>query len=293
MGGGDVKIPETNYNKQLKATLKGVTRSAPQFFNLTQQYAPGYTDVNLRTLAQTLFGSANAPGELAQQSAAYGMSRASDISDVMNLGPAGYAAMMRSNPGLAGSLWNQNNQAAGVFAPGSLMSQLQDTAQQQLALGGNMSQEETDALNQGTRTGLAERGIVGTTPALGLELMNRDNAMNQRLGQRIQYAQGIEGMANQDRGFLDQTSRTNAAIYDPYQQVLGRSFFGGGLSPLSLMGTLNTQQLFNPQQGQDAFNTNYNAQASAAIANANNSSAGNNALLGAGAAVIGGVAVAI
>jgi hypothetical protein len=293
MSSPDVKIPQTNYKKQLKSTLKGIKASAPAFFNLSNQYAPGYTNLNLRTLAQTLFGSPGTPGELGLQSAAYSSSRASDLTDVMNMGPAGYAALMRSNPGLAMSMFNLNNQAGEVFAPGSLMTQLQNTAQDQLALGGSMSQEETDALDQAARSRFAASGIVNTRPAVGMELLNRDSAMQQRLGQRIQYATGIEGLANQGRGFLDQAARTNASIYDPYQAVLGRSVFGGGISPLSLMGTIDTARLFNPSQGQDAFNTNYNAQASAAIANSNNSSATNNALIGGGAALIGGVAIAI
>jgi hypothetical protein len=300
MSSPTVDFSQTNYTKQLQQTLKGYQSTAGGFFNLSNQFAGPYTDLNLRTLAQTLFGSANAPGELPTLSTALTYTRGNDIADVGAMGPVAYAALLRSNPGLAMSLMEANRQGQQIFAPNSLMSRLQGIASEQLGLGGSMSPEELNIIDQGTRVGTADRGIVGTMPALGAELLNRDQYAQQRLGQRIGFATNIEGLANQDRSYLNSLASLNAGLFDPFQTVTGRGssslagmLGGGGVNPLSLMGTLNTTQLFNPNAGADAYNTNLNAQASAKIANANASSGMTGSLIGAGGAIAGGLLLAL
>jgi hypothetical protein len=293
----NVSVPQTNYKQQLQQTFKGLKSTAGGFFDLNAQYAPKYTDLNLQTMARTLFGSPNAPGQLPVSAAANTYMRGADIADIQRYGRAGYDALMQSNPGLAQSLGNANQQGAGVFAPGGLMSNLQNTAQQQLQLGGQLSPQELTQINQATRSGFSDRGMLMGNQALGAELLGRDAAMQQRLGQRLGWAQGVEGLAGQNRQYLSQLAQLNAGVYDPSQQVISRGgtalggLTAGGGSPL--MGTVQTQNLFNPQQGQDAFNTNVNAQGGAAIANANAQSGQQNALIGAGASIVGGLAIAL
>lgn len=295
-----VNVAQTNYTQQLEQTYKGLEKTAPGFFNLNNTYSPLYTNLNLRTLDQTLFGDGTTPGQLSLMRGAQTYSREGDIADIERLGPEGYRALMAANPGLAASLNNANQQGAEVFAPGSLMSTLEDTARGQLALGGELSPQEQTAQTQADRAGFADRGMTMGNQSLGAELLGRDNAMQARLGQRLGWAQGVEGAAGQDRNQLTNLAQLNAGIYDPSTQVLGRGssslaglLGGGGVNPLSLMGSVNTQTLFNPQQGADAFNTNVNAQGAAAISNSNNAAARTNGLIGAGATILGSVAVAL
>lgn len=297
MGGAPkVSAQKINLAQQLKQTLKGYQETGQGFFDLNKQFSPQYTDLNLQTLAQTLFGSKNAPGELQTGTAANTYSRGADIADIYRYGPAGYDALMRANPGLAQSLGNANAQGAATFAPGSLMTNLQDTAKSQLALGGSLSPQEQNALAESTREGFADRGMLMGNQALGAELLNRDAAMQQRLGQRIQWAQGVEGQAGQDRSYLNSLASLNAGVYDPAQLVLGRGGSalaslggsgGNGVGTAALMGTLQSQNLFNPQGGANVFAQNAQNQNQAAIANANSQAATNSGYLQAGASLLG------
>lgn len=300
MSSPKVSIPQTNFKQQQKQTLKGLQGTAQGFFNLNSRFARPYTELNLNTLRDTLYGTPNAPGELGLLTNANTVTRGADIADILRYGPAGYAALMRANPGLAMTLANANKQGIDAFAPGGLLDQLRHTAGDQLALGDRLSPQEETAVREGTRSGFSDLGMAHGTPALGAELLNRDQYAQQRLGQRIGYATSVEGLAGQDRDQLNRLVQTNASIYDPSQQVLGRGsssisglLGGGGVNPLSLMGTTNTSQLYNPQQGQDAFNTNTNAQAAAAISNSNSSGALTGSLIGGGAAIAGGLLVAL
>lgn len=302
MGGAPtVNQPQTNYTKELTQTLAGYQQTAPGFLALSQQYSPGYTDLNLQTLQQTLFGDQNAPGQLGLQQAAATSNRGADIADINRYGLAGYQALLRSNPGLAQSLGNANAQGAGVFAPGSLMSQLQNTTQGQLALGGALSPQEQTAADQASRAGFASRGMLYGNQSFASDILNRDAQMQQRLGQRIGYANSVEQLAGQNRNYLSGLAQMNAGIYDPSQQVIARSgttlggLSGGGVGATTgaLLGTNNTNNLFNPNAGNDAYNTNLNAQGAANIANANNSAARSSSYIAGGAALAGAAIVAI
>ncbi len=286
-GGGSTTVPKVNLSQELTQTLAGLKSTAGGFFNLNQQYAPAYTGLNLQSLNQTLFGSPGIPGEISQQIAANRALQGANIGTINQLGPGGYEALMRSNPGLAQSLWQANQAGSQLSGPGSLSGQLSDTAQQQLSLGGALSPQELDMINQQSRAGFAQRGMFNTNQSLGADLLSQDQFSNQRLGQRLGWAQNVAGLQNQNTSTLGSLAQTNASVYNPYTNILGQSpILGGSQVPLSLMGTLNTQNLFSPSSGNDIFNTNFNAQASQAIANSNQQAA----LLGAGISAAGNIA---
>jgi len=263
-------IPKVNLSQELQQTLTGLAKTAPGFLTLNQMFAGPYTDLNLSTLERTLFGTPTQTGELPIESAAATFQRASDVADVAALGPAGYQALLASNPGLAATLGAADVQGASMFAPGSLLGTLTGTAQSELALGGMPSAQELTLADQASRAGAAQRGLFNQPRSLASEILNRDQFYNQRLGQRLGWAGQVAGLQQSGIQGLGQLASINAGVFNPYQDVLGRSpLLGSNVSPLGLMGTANTASLFSPTMGQDIFSTNFNAQSAQRIANAN------------------------
>ncbi len=265
-----VNIPATNFKQQITQTLAGQQATAPGYFALNQQYSPQYTGLNLQNLNDVLFGTGGQPGEISQQIGANQALQAGNVQSIQQLGLPGYQALLASNPGLAQSLGYANQAGASLAGPNSLMGQLSSTAQQQLALGGSISPQEMDMLNQQNEAGFASRGMFNTSQSLVSDLLNQDQFTNARLGQRLGWAQGVQGLQNQTAGQLGSLAQTNAGVYNPYTNILGQSpLLGGSQTPLELMGTLNTQNLFNPNAGASAYAQNSANQANAGIANAN------------------------
>jgi endosialidase-like protein len=298
MSSPDVQTQNVNFRKQLEQTLAGYQNTAGGFFDLSKEFAPRYTDLNLNTLAQTLFGSNNAPGTLETGATANTFGRASDIADIMRLGPAGYEALMRANPGLARSLANANAAGETALHPSALMSTLDNQAVSALRSEGRLSANDEAEANQAARAGMAARGLGQGNQSVASEILNRSSLVRGRQQQAQQFAGGVESLANTERtagrGFLSDLARINASVYDPSQQVIGRSGTtiggigsnGAGVNPGSLMGTLNTSSLFNPLGGADAYFTNVNQRGAANIASANNSAAQQNAWMSIAAAAL-------
>lgn len=288
-----VSQPTVNYTQELQQTLAGEQNTAPGFLALNQQYATPYTNINLQQLQNTLFGDNGQQGQLATQAQANQYTTGQNIGLINQYGLQGYNALMASNPGLAASLQQANAQGAASTAPGSVLSNMQNTANQQLALGGSLSPQQLSMVDQGTLSGFAQRGMLNGNQSLGADLLARDQYSQQLLGQRMGYAQTAQQATLGNNQYLSQLAGLNSSIYDPSQQILGRgssvlgSLGGGSGGASALSGVQTAQGLFNPSAGNDAFMTNANAQYAANIANSNAQSAYTNSWIGAGGAIAG------
>jgi hypothetical protein len=152
--------------------------------------------------------------------------RTGNVADAANLGPEALAAFQSLNPQLYSSL-NRASAAAGTgvqvnqyeaqlaqqFAQGNqpqanpFLSWARDTtnnqggtalsgdlttmARQQLALGSGLSDEQKRNAEQAAREAYAARGLVYSPGAVGAEILNKDAYGQQLLGQRQNFATGV------------------------------------------------------------------------------------------------------
>lgn len=145
--------------------------------------------------------------------------RAADIADVTALGPAAYEAARGFNP----------QQTA-------LMDALNARAQQELALGGQMTPDQRRAI---------ENQVLGQRSAAGWGYNPGD------LAQAGMRATGVSDTLKANRqGFASQTAGLNQSVYgDPFLQVLGRSgqAFGAMGGIMNQAAGNATGDLFNPE----------------------------------------------
>jgi hypothetical protein len=169
----------------------------------------------------------------------------------------------------------------GTAAEGSLGGDLRSMAQQQLALGAGLSDEQTRNATQAAREAWGARGLINSPGAVGAEVLNRDAYGQQLLAQRQGFAntvnQGLTGNAISNAGLQTQSAfnplnaffglgtqnaGTNAGIMGA-----GTNFSAGRNSNQFLMEQGNPWNAYN----NDVEGSNFNA------GNARYISAGNNA----------------
>jgi hypothetical protein len=138
---------------------------------------------------QNLYGQA---GGLTQQA----------VGDVRNI--AGQAA---ADPRSA--LWQATaaNVQGNLGQLDPLTQQLQQKAQSELALGGQLSPEQIASATQQARAGYSARGMLGASGSIAAEVLGRAAFQQQMLGQREQFASGVSGLVQQE-----QAQRTGAAM---------------------------------------------------------------------------------
>lgn len=249
-----------NLTTELQQTLAGYQSTAPGYLALEQQYQPLYAQLTQGINQQIQ------PGNIAMQST----QRAADIADVAKLGPAAVQAQLAANPMLAGSLQN----LYGRTQDSSLLQALNQQAEQQLALGGNLTPQEITDATQQTRAGFSDRGMLMGNQALGAEVLNRDALSRQRLAAAQQFASSVQGQNQNQNDFVGRASQIfGTQLSDPYLAILGRSSTAGGSGGGQQIGTGAT--LFNPTNpyAADIYNSNFNAQSAASIAGQNQQAA--------------------
>lgn len=162
-------------------------------------------------------------------------------------------------PQLIGQFRNSNPGAAG------LMDQLNQQAGEELGLGTALDSSQNRLAEQAVRGGQAARGMGYGPSDIYKEALTKSAFGEDLRNQRRQFAGNVVGM--------DQNIYGN----------LFSSLLGMGLNP-NQSGS-GGPRLFNTESpyAQDIYNTNFNAQASAAIAHANNM----NALIGSGISAVG------
>jgi hypothetical protein len=158
------------------------------------------------------------------------------------------------------------------YAQTPIMDTLQQQAQGDLALGGQLGPDEQRLVEQQTRAAFNDRGLGISNPAMFAEIMNLYGARQGRQRERQNFAMGVD---QQNFGRFQQG----------YGAATGLMGYGAGLGG------------FDPQSGyaQDLYNTNYNAQAASNIAGANNRAAmfgSGMQLLGSGSTALGSIGAA-
>ncbi len=93
----------------------------------------------------------------------------------------------QSNSGL-----NYAQGQLGQIGPSSLQQMLQQGAQQNLALGGQLSAQDMNQAQQAAREAWSARGLINSPGAVGAEILNTDALSRQRLAERQQAAQSID-----------------------------------------------------------------------------------------------------
>lgn len=212
--------------------------------------------------------------------------------------------------------------AAGA-GPTALEQQLQQQASSDLALGDQLSPEEQRLVRVQSRSAADARGRGFSNAALADEVLNSAQARKARLDARRGFAlttnQALRTGQAADRSFLGQAAQLEASrrgeqfgrqlsatqarlatFTDPFQGVLGRSSGNFGTNQQlfgNAVGTAGasaqqTRGMFDPfnSYAADLYNTNYNGQAAANMATANNRAALTGAVIG-GIGKLGGAAL--
>jgi len=143
-----------------------------------------------------------------------------------------------------------------------LTQQLQTTAQQQLALGGQMSPQMAADVAQQERAAYQARGMLQSTGSIGAEIMGQQQVQQQLLQQREQFAAGVSplvqnqlqqrtanalGLTQTDIGATQQ----NYALAGQLAQAAGGLAQGGVQTAMGLQGQIaaNLQNAVAQQAG--------------------------------------------
>lgn len=226
----------------------------------------------------------------AQQRAATSAQRGADAADLGGAGVAMQGELGRIAPGWQKALGAVNEQIGAGNAPDAVATGtnatatgLQDEAQKELGLGGSLSPDEQRLVKQGTRAGFADRGLALSNPAMFDEALNLDRYSNARQQQRQGFAESAAGVGTNvegmnERGRMDWRSFLGAGVgmnQGALAPVLGMfgNYAANPTGAATVLGAGEGAVTPAVSYGSDVFNTNYNAQAAADIAGANNKAA--------------------
>jgi hypothetical protein len=203
-----------------------------------------------------------APQLETSQEALSSSQRGADIADLSRLGPQGLSAIKASNPAAAQLLDRLTGTATSELGMGAAL----DPSLMRLVRQGVLSR------NTGTLTGTGNAGDYGM--ALGLSQFG-NQLRQQRVGNASNALGLSQSMYSQPlQGYLGSRS----AGFGPAAGVIGGAT---GMQGTSALNFLNPESPY----AQDLYDTNFNAQVTRSIGNANN----NNALIGAGIKALGSV----
>jgi Chaperone of endosialidase len=242
----------------------------PYAGNVTPSQTPGYH-----------------PGTIALGTAANTLQRGADIGDVAQFGPAATSAFLQANPFLASGLTNLLTRTQDS----PILQLLNRNAQTAIESGGALSPQEQRAADQQARESNAARGLLTSPAGSVAEILNRDALTRQRQAAAQQFGMGVQGLNQNQADLVGRAAQIfSTTLSDPFQAILGRpSGAGSGGAGGGYPQQIGTgARLFNPESpyAADIYNTNYNAQAAANVANANNQAATTNAGIGAGASIL-------
>jgi hypothetical protein len=144
--------------------------------------------------------------------------------------------------------------------------QLSDMAQQQLSLGGQVSQQGLQDASQAARAAYAARGMLNSTGSIAAEVLNRDAVQQARLQQRQQFASGVAGLVGTETQQRTQNAmgltQADIAATQANQQLAGSLYTTAG--QLGQSGA----QIQGGLQGQIAQNLSAAQQAQAGLTQA-------------------------
>lgn len=203
-GEGGVSAPERNIAEEINQAVTGLEGATPRLLNLSQQYDAKFAE----TEAATAEARAKAEAGAVERAA-----------------PAMRQALFDGSPELKLA---SEKLLAGLndTGPSAIEQQLQQQAQDELSLGGNLSGDELRQISQGERAAWSDRGLGLSPAASASEILARVGASNQRKAERRAFAGAVDAQSNQrqesDRNFTLAATNQAAATFDPYQRILGQ-----------------------------------------------------------------------
>lgn len=159
---------------------------------------------------------------------------------VSQLGQYQQALMQNARSDIFNATKGNVMSALGNLDP--LTQQLQTTAQQQLALGGQMSPQMASDVAQQERAAYQARGMLASTGSIGAEVMGQQQMQQQLLQQREQFAGGVAPLVQNEQqqrtaNALGLTQTDIGATQQNYALAGQLAQWAGGLQ----QGSVNTQ----------------------------------------------------
>ena len=175
--------------------------------------------------------------------------------------------------------------------PTAIERSLQQQAENELALGRQLSAEEMRDAAQSARAAFAARGLASSMPSVAAEILNRDQFAQARESARRNFASGVNQMVTGNvfsrmgqaantlgaAGQMDQQTANQLPAIDPYFRALGHSNIGAGITGnlTNMMGQTfgNAQQMagnvasFNANMLDSRYNSYMNNRAAMNAAN--------------------------
>ena len=196
---------------------------------MTRMARDAYGAQHFLLQAQREYGPAFAVAE-ADAGAARAAAEARGVAQVF---PQMHAAAMGASPEYAqgvNAYMDRTQAGAGIYG------QLEEQAQEGLALGGRLSADEQRAIMQGTRAAWNDRGLATSGQAAVDELLGRSSFAQERLRERQGFAAGVASGGQQ---FGVNALNAASAAFDPFNRV-----YGTGGSQVS--GALTSSETFAP-----------------------------------------------
>ena len=209
--------------------------------------------------------------------------------------------------GASSALLGKLNTDAMAAGPSAISLALEQSALDELKLGGSLSADEQRTVDQGSRAAFNDRGMVRSNPAIVSEVLNRDAAGRARLNERRAYASGVNGqllgelgqnrdfganveqLNNAHSGVLANSVGVNASV-DPATAILGAPTNSGAAmnAAANSIQSANQSAALGMAYQDQAFGAFMNRDESQRIANLNAQTAQQTAATSAGAAKAAG-----
>jgi len=298
--------PPRNIGDEFIQTVGAYKKTAPDIYELESSYRPKYAALDNKIIRESLTGDEGllnlfqqiSPQVSALDAGVASAQRTADIADLERLGPRAMDALRLANPQQTKLLDFINSDSMTGIAGSEIEGILKQQALEDLRNNGMLSPDEERDIQQYTRAQFQQKGLSNSTPELFTEALNRSEYRNARRREGQTFAQGVDqyitGKKDMDRAYRGNVANLNQAVFDPMFAILARPGSGtaGAQSLFSQAGYgLNSRpSMFNPESAyaSDLYNTNYNAQAAANIAAANNAAAMFGANKAARGSLIGG-----
>ena len=299
-GGGGVSmqngLPTPEWMRQMQGIgLEGYEASRRGAGQLNQELGPQETGTALRDFNNMLRGTEGQYGLMDQTSAISGeladinsavnaKTRTNDARDVRMLGPAFREEIYRLNDPLFKQMAIQQSDTY-------TMDRLQQQANAELDLNGQLSGQDKRLAAQTSRQGDQDRGVLRSGMSIGNEVLNTDAMMRQRQDRSRAFGADVENMQ-----FGQGQQRINnrlATYFDPAQAVLGRPSVNqsttGGMMGMNQNMLLNNQQPNGLSQINDWTSTLLGNALDTTAMNSNNAAGRQAGGLGALGGILGGI----
>lgn len=267
---------EDPYDKQTTKTLRTQIMLAPELYASEAQWQPKYTELELKNLQTSMFGTPEQRGLLSLQQ---------EVNPLMSRMEA--ESLRAQREGDIGDVERYGGRATAALRDMSgntqLLNEFNRQAMEDLQAGQNLTPAEQRFAQQSSRAAFSARGLGMGSQAIQDEVLKQYQLGNERQAQRRQFASGVVGMNQQTGG-------------DPFMAILGRpgQAFQAGQGFGAQAGAVSQNSgpnLFNPESSYagNLYNQRYQAQMAAQAGAAEDKAS----MMGAGIGAAATIGVAI